>query len=87
MISIIILRLITILSYIFYLKYDFDFHFHCWNFESLCEDLTHIGFKEIRKYDWRKTEHFYVDDYSQAYLPHMDKAKGRLMSLNVEAIK
>ena len=68
-------------------KYDFDFHFHCWNFKSLCEDLTQIGFKEIRKYDWRKTEHSYVDDYSQAYLPHMDKIKGRLMSLNVEATK
>jgi len=27
-----------------------------------------------------------VDDYSQAYLPHMDK-NGLLMSLNLEAVK
>jgi len=46
-----------------------------------------VGFKEVVRYDWRKTEHFYVDDYSQAYLPHMDKTNGKLMSLNVEAIK
>jgi len=46
-----------------------------------------IGFKDIKRYDWRKTEHFYVDDYSQTYYPHMDKEDGKLMSLNVEAIK
>jgi len=28
-----------------------------------------------------------VDDYSQAYLPHMRKEDGRPMSLNLEAIK
>jgi SAM-dependent methyltransferase len=68
-------------------KYDFDFHYHCWSFDTLKRDLIEIGFKEVRRYDWRKAEHFYVDDYSQAYLPHMDKVNGRLMSLNVEAVK
>jgi len=68
-------------------KYDFDFHYHCWSFDTLKRDLLAIGFKEVRRYDWKKTEHFYVDDYSQAYLPHMDKANGTLLSLNVEAIK
>tara|TARA_R110000823_G_scaffold303100_1_gene424411 strand:- start:1295 stop:1864 length:570 start_codon:yes stop_codon:yes gene_type:complete len=68
-------------------KYDFDFHYHCWNFETLKRDLLEVGFKEVNLYDWSKTEHFYVDDYSQAYLPHMDKKNGKLMSLNVEAIK
>ena len=68
-------------------KYDFDFHYHCWSFDTLKRDLIEAGFKEVRTYDWRKTEHFYVDDYSQAYLPHMDKTNGKLMSLNVEAVK
>ena len=29
----------------------------------------------------------YIDDYSQSYYPHMDKEDGKLMSLNVEAVK
>ena len=68
-------------------KYDFDFHYHCWSFETLKRDLLKVGFREVRRYDWNKTEHFFVDDYSQAYLPHMDKINGRLLSLNVEAVK
>jgi len=68
-------------------KYDFDFHYQGWSHDTLEKALLEIGFKEIRLYDWRKTEHFYVDDYSQAYLPHMDKTNGKLMSLNIEAIK
>ena len=68
-------------------KYDFDFHYHGWTFETLQESLKEFGFVNIRRYDWRETEHFYVDDYSQSYLPHMDKKNGRLMSLNIEATK
>tara|TARA_Y100000310_G_scaffold130885_2_gene130023 strand:+ start:11090 stop:11644 length:555 start_codon:yes stop_codon:yes gene_type:complete len=68
-------------------KYDFDFHYHGWTFDTLSEELETIGFRNIRQYDWRDTEHFYADDYSQAYLPHMDKKNGKLMSLNVEATK
>ena len=68
-------------------KYDHDFHYHAWSFDTLKSDLLKVGFKEVRLYDWSKTEHFFVDDYSQSYLPHMDKVSGYLMSLNVEAIK
>jgi len=68
-------------------KYDFDFHFHGWDFDSLKYDLEQAGFSDVKIYDWRKTDHFFVDDYSQAYLPHMDKSSGQLMSLNVEAKK
>lgn len=68
-------------------KYDFDFHYHGWSEETLTKALLGVGFREVRLYDWQKTEHYYVDDYSQAYLPHMDKANGKLMSLNIEAIK
>jgi len=49
--------------------------------------LKIIGMKKIRKYNWRQTEHANFDDHSQAYLPHMDKKDGVLMSLNVECIK
>ena len=56
-------------------------------FDTLKRDLLDIGFKSVERYNWKDTEHFYVDDYSQAYLPHMDKANGLLMSLNVEATK
>ena len=68
-------------------KNDFDFHYMCWDFETLKSDLIQAGFKDICRYDWRKTEHSFIDDYSQAYLPHMDKVNGKLMSLNVEATK
>ena len=44
------------------------------------------GFARVRRWDWRATEHAGIDDYSQAYLPHMDKENGTLVSLNLEAI-
>lgn len=49
--------------------------------------LEKHGFKNVKRYDWRKTIHKDYDDFSQAYIPHMDKKKGILMSLNVEAVK
>lgn len=64
-----------------------NFHYNTWDFESLKKDLEKVGFKEINRYDWRSTEHSHIDDYSQSYLPHMDKEKGRLMSLNIECTK
>lgn len=62
---------------------------HCVVFDSytLTEMLESIGFKGVREWDWRKTDHAEYDDYSQAYLPHMDKEKGMHMSLNLEAVK
>lgn len=63
------------------------YHKTVYDFESLKEMLEAVGFKNVRKYDWRKTEHSNFDDHSQSYLPHMDKENGMLMSLNVEATK
>lgn len=68
-------------------RHDYDFHYHCYDFDSLKQDLEMVGFSSVHRYDWRKTEHANVDDYSQAYYPHMDKENGYLLSLNVEAIK
>ena len=49
--------------------------------------LIKNGFSDIQEWDWRKVDHGHIDDYSQAYLPHMDKENGLLMSLNIEAKK
>jgi predicted SAM-dependent methyltransferase len=68
-------------------RHAYDYHKNGWDFKKLKEDLKEAGFSIVKKYDWQKTEHFYVDDYSQTYFPHMDKEKGKLMSLNVEAKK
>jgi hypothetical protein len=60
----------------------FDFH-------TLKAGLEEAGFVSIHRYDWRQTDVglWSIDDYSQAYLPHMDKGYGKLMALNVEANK
>jgi predicted SAM-dependent methyltransferase len=68
-------------------KNEFDYHKIVFNLDTLSNLLKSVGFININKYDWRTTEHAYVDDYSQAYIPHMDKINGTLMSLNIEATK
>lgn len=69
-------------------KDDYDWHGMIFDFETLASGLREAGFANIQRYDWRQTElgRLGIDDYSQAYLPHMDKANGRLMMLNVEAV-
>ena len=67
--------------------YEHNFHHVAFDFKYLEKLLTKVGFKNIHRYDWRKTIHKDYDDYSQAYIPHMDKEHGILMSLNVEAEK
>jgi predicted SAM-dependent methyltransferase len=63
------------------------YHKTCYDFESLKRLLESCGFVDIHKYEWQNTEHKDHDDFSQAYIPHMDKAHGKLISLNVEAKK
>jgi len=63
------------------------YHKTAYNFESLKGLLMRHGFRHVRKYDWRETIHRDYDDWSQSYIPHMDKEKGILISLNVEATK
>lgn len=65
----------------------YNIHFDVYDEESLTRAITDAGFREAHRYDWRKTEHAGVDDYSQAYYPHMEKETGMLLSLNVEAVK
>ena len=63
------------------------YHKTVYDFDSLKLLLKNLNMQNIEKYDWRKTEHSNFDDHSQAYIPHMDKKNGTLISLNVECIK
>jgi predicted SAM-dependent methyltransferase len=66
------------------------FHKAIYNYEKLANQLFDVGFKSVQVWDWKKVfvgELEGFDDYSQAYIPHMDKENGTLISLNVEAVK
>lgn len=63
------------------------YHKTTYDYDSLGQLLQTIGFIEIRKWNWWEVDHGKFDDHSQAYLPHMQKETGTLISLNVEAIK
>jgi predicted SAM-dependent methyltransferase len=67
--------------------YLYNIHYNVFDFDSLSNVLQSSGFNNVIRYDWRKTEHADMDDYSQAYVPHMDKENGTLISLNVECSK
>lgn len=63
------------------------FHKTAYDEATLGRLLHEAGFVSVRHWDWRQTEHAQIDDYSQAYFPHMDKAAGLLLSLNLQARK
>lgn len=66
---------------------EFDFHKMIFDAALLTHELLTNGFSFVQPWDWRTTEHAHIDDFSQAYIPHLDKANGRHMSLNLEGIK
>ena len=68
-------------------KFILDNHNIVFDAKLLEEYLLQVGFKDVRPWQWRNTEHAEYDDYSQAYLPHLEKNSGRSMSLNMEAVK
>ena len=63
------------------------YHKTVYDYDSLERLLHASGYNEVATWDWRKTDHSHFDDHSQAYVPHMDKENGTLISLNVEAVK
>ena len=63
------------------------YHKTTYDYVSLKKLLEMTGFKNIQLWDWKQVEHGNIDDYSQAYIPHMNKDNGELVSLNIEAIK
>jgi predicted SAM-dependent methyltransferase len=66
---------------------EYDFHKIIFDEPFLTSLLKSVGFVNVRRWDWRTTEHAHIDDFSQSYIPHLDKANGQLMSLNLEATK
>jgi predicted SAM-dependent methyltransferase len=68
-------------------NHPYNFHYMVFDRRKLAAMLEAVGFRSVRTWDWRRTEHADVDDFSQAYYPHMDKANGTPISLNLEATK
>jgi len=66
---------------------DFIYHKTTYDFNSLKKLLESVGYKNIQRYNWYDTIHKDYDDFSQSFIPHMDKKNGLLISLNVEAEK
>lgn len=67
--------------------YDYNFHYVVFDFAMLKALLEEAGLSNVQRYDWRDFLPEGYDDYSRAYLPHMDTEHGRLMSLNIKATK
>ena len=67
--------------------YLYNIHYNVFDYPTLSRTLEEVGFGQVRRYDWRETEHAAIDDYSQAYIPHMDKENGTQISLNIECVK
>jgi len=67
--------------------YDYNFHHVTFDFSMIEKLLKDVGLHEVSRYDWQNFLPEGYDDYSRAYIPHMDFNNGRLMSLNVVARK
>tara|TARA_R100001377_G_scaffold84960_2_gene69763 strand:- start:584 stop:1123 length:540 start_codon:yes stop_codon:yes gene_type:complete len=63
------------------------YHRTTYDFNSLKSLLESLDMKNVVKYNWRETEHSEFDDHSQAYIPHIDKVNGTLISLNIECTR
>ena len=68
-------------------NYEYNIHYQVFDFKRLEYLLTNSGFTYIKRYNWQDFLPHDYDDYSRAYMPHMDFNNGRLMSLNVIATK
>ena len=68
-------------------NYEYNFHYVAYDFDYLKTLLETAGFSDVRRYDWRDFLPSDYDDFSRAYMPHMDFDNGRHMSLNLLATK
>jgi len=68
-------------------NYQHNFHYQAYDFTRLKALLEKSGFTSVEKYNWQDFLPSDYDDFSRAYIPHMDFENGRLMSLNVVARK
>lgn len=67
--------------------YEYNYHYTAFDFGSLKKRLEDNGFVGVKRYDWREFLPDGFDDYSRSYIPHMDFDNGKLMSLNIVAVK
>lgn len=67
--------------------YQYNFHFQSYDFQRLETLLLNSGYSDLKRYNWRDFLPSNYDDFSRAYIPHMDFENGILMSLNVVAHK
>lgn len=67
--------------------YDYNFHHVAFDYVMLAAMMEEVGFYDVKKYDWQDFLPDGYDDYSRAYIPHMDFENGRSMSLNLIARK
>ncbi len=73
----------------------YDHHGVGFDESTLQADLRAVGFTNVHRYDWRETNHFYVDDYSNSMLPECryftrrndGPFRAHMVSLNLEATK
>jgi len=66
--------------------YDYNFHHVVFDLEHITLLLVNAGFGNVNTYNWQDFLPPNFDDFSRAYLPHLD-TNGRLMSLNIVATK
>ena len=66
---------------------QYDYHKITFDFASLKAALELAGFQDVKRYNHNEFLPEGFDDWSRSYLPHMDFEHGRLMSLNVTAVK
>lgn len=64
-----------------------NIHYNIFDVATLERDMTSAGLAQVARYRWQDTDHADVDDYAQAYIPHMDRENGVLISLNMEGYK
>jgi predicted SAM-dependent methyltransferase len=63
------------------------YHRMCYDYKTLSNILLSSKYVNISRWDHTKVDHGKFDDCSQAYIPHMDKVNGKLISLNVQCDK
>jgi len=80
-------------------KHKYDYHYCSYDFKKLEKILLDNKFCNITRWNWWEVEpNRYIDDFSKCYLPsdkpdialshnRIIKNTGRLMSLNIQAIK
>jgi len=68
-------------------NYEYNYHYQTYDFKRISKLLKNAGFSKITTYNWEDFLPQGYDDFSRAYIPHLDFENGRLMSLNVIGIK